>query len=103
MSQSFFAVLFQIFFFTSAAISICEKIIATNISAQPKSSRPDIIWCRIIAPAMVATTDSKLIISEATVEDDENFCPITWKVYATPQESTPAKRMGPMVFAIRSG
>ena len=64
---------FYLFFLNIKLKSICEKIIAANMRAHPTSSRPDIIWLRTIAPAIVATTDSKLMISEATVEDDENF------------------------------
>ena len=46
-------------------------MIAVNIKAQPINSRAVIVWWRIIAPATAATTDSKLIISEATVEEEE--------------------------------
>jgi len=73
----------------------CTKIIAVNIKTQPKISlkliappvkfQPRATKITVVSPA---NTDSKLIKIDADV-GSVYFCPIIWRVYATPQDIIP--------------
>lgn len=71
----------------------CASIIATNISTHPRLSFIDNFSCRITHPASTEKHDSRLNISDAIV-GFTFLCPIICNVYATPQESTPAYKIG---------
>ena len=67
----------------------CASIIAANISTHPALSLIDRLSCKITHPASTEKQDSRLSINDAIV-GLTFLCPIICKVYATPQESTPA-------------
>ena len=71
----------------------CAKIIATNIRTQPNNSFLLNVSCRIAHPANTDTTDSRLRIKDATVGFIP-FWPTICKVFATPQDNTPAYKIG---------
>ena len=71
----------------------CARMIAANISTHPDNSRGESFWFRRIQPASTEMQDSRLKIREATV-GFISFCPMICRVYATPQDITPAYRIG---------
>ena len=77
------------FMFYSIFDGSCASIIAANISTHPALSLIDRLSCKITHPASTEKQDSRLSINDAIV-GLTFLCPIICKVYATPQESTPA-------------
>ena len=84
------------------AFSFCgswARIMAANMITQPVISLPLKCCPRITQPARTEIQDSRLRIRDATV-GFIFFCPMICKVYATPQDITPAYRIGCQAVSI---
>ena len=77
------------YYFAFFLISTCDSIVAASIRMQPNISDVVGICESKSAPPRTAKTHSRLIKIDATV-GCVSFCPMTWKVYATPHDIIPA-------------
>ena len=87
--------IYYLLFFNSYSFftGICAKMTAANTNAHPHSCLPVSTSFKITQPANTEITDSKLKIKDATA-GFVFFCPRICKVYATPQDMTPAYKIG---------